>query len=137
MLNEKDCKELSKLRFENAIRTLKEADELMKSDLYKGTINRTYYAVLYSVRAVMAFDGADFKRHKSIMGHFNKEYVHKGMFPSVFGKLVGEIQKIREKNDYDDFFVASKEDAEKQLEIARFIVEEVRKCLKVKGVDVD
>ena len=119
------------------INTLKEADELMAIRLYKGTINRTYYAVLYSVRAVMTFDGTDSKKHKTIMAHFNKEYVHKGIFPSEFGKRIGEIQKIREKSDYDDFYIASKEDAEKQLETAKLVIEKVKVYLKEKNVDFE
>jgi uncharacterized protein (UPF0332 family) len=97
VLDEKDCKELSKLRFENAINTLEDANDLMALGRYKGTINRTYYAVLYSVRAVIAFDGTDSKRHKTIMAHFNKEYVHKGLFPSEFGNLLERFRRLEKR----------------------------------------
>lgn len=116
---------------------MSEAEDLFALGRYKGTINRTYYAILYSVRAVIAFDGTDFKRHKTVMSHFNKEYVHKGLFPKEFGRFTGEIQKIREKSDYDDFFIASREDAQRQLEGARIFIEKVRSYLKEKNVDMN
>ena len=42
------------------------------------------------------------------------------------------MHQTRETSDYDDFFIASKEDAETQCENAESIIEAVRKYLKEK-----
>ena len=37
---------------------------------------------------------------------------------------------VREESDYSDFYIASKEDAEKQYETAELIITEAKKYLK-------
>ena len=39
--------------------------------------NRAYYAIFYAIRAVLAIEEIDFKRHKDVLAYFNKEYVNK------------------------------------------------------------
>lgn len=56
----------------------------LNEGLYKDSINRSYYAAFYAVKAVLALSTVDFKRHKDVMGYFNKEYVAK----EVFGKVL-------------------------------------------------
>ena len=36
--------------------------------------NRAYYAIFYAIRAVLAIEEIDFKRHKDVLAYFNKEY---------------------------------------------------------------
>ena len=42
-------------------------------------------------------------------------------------------QQRREKSDYDDFYIASKEEALEQLNNAKAIIEVIRKYLEEKG----
>ena len=56
----------------------------LNEGLYKDSVNRSYYAAFYAVKAVLALSTVDFKRHKDVMGYFNKEYVAK----EVFGKVL-------------------------------------------------
>lgn len=44
-------------------------------------------------------------------------------------KIIKEASYLREKSDYDDFYIARKEEAEKQLENAMFFVCEVEKYI--------
>lgn len=41
---------------------------------YKDAINRSYYASFYAIKAVLAMEKIDFKRHKDVMAYFNKTY---------------------------------------------------------------
>ena len=41
---------------------------------------------------------------------------------------------LREESDYNDFFIASEEDANKQYESAEFIVVAIEQYLKDKGI---
>ena len=45
-------------------------------------------------------------------------------------KRLANLQRKRENSDYDDFFIASLEETEKQLESAEDIIEEIQKYLK-------
>lgn len=49
---------------QNAIDTLEAAKLCMERNYYKDTINRCYYAAFYAVKAVLALEEKDFKRHK-------------------------------------------------------------------------
>ncbi len=102
----------------------------IESKHYKDAINRSYYASFYAVKAVLAMEGTDFKRHKDVVAYFNKNYVAIEIFDKKLGRMLANLQQTRETSDYDDFFIASKEDAETQCESAECIIEAVKKFLK-------
>ena len=123
-------KDLSKYRITEADDSLKVAAHCLKEGLYKDSINRSYYAAFYAVKAVLALDTVDFKRHKDVMGYFNKEYVAKEVFPREIGRKIGTLQRVRERSDYDDFYIASKDKASEQFETAELVIREVKRYLE-------
>lgn len=64
----------------------------------------------------------DFKRHKDVIAYFNKNYVATGIFDREIGRNLARLKQKREQSDYDDFFIASKEEAQKQFDNAESIV---------------
>ena len=90
-------RDLSNYRITEADDSLKVAEHCLKEGWYKDSINRSYYAAFYAVKAVLALSTVDFKRHKDVMGYFNKEYVAKEIFPREIGRKLGALQKVREK----------------------------------------
>ncbi len=119
-------KALSKYRIQEAEDSLKVSEFCLNNELYKDSINRSYYAAFYCVKAILALTTTDFKRHKDVMAYFNKTYVATGIFPKALGKRLGKIQKIREISDYDDFFLASREQAQEQYETAQELLKSVK-----------
>lgn len=63
---------------------------------FKDTINRSYYAAFYAVKAVLAIEGVDFKRHKDVVAYFNQHYVANEIFTKALGRLLARLQKKRE-----------------------------------------
>lgn len=122
-------KNLSNYRIAEAEDSLKVAAHCLKEGLYKDSINRSYYAAFYAVKAILALSTVDFKRHKDVMGYFNKEYVAKEIFPREIGRKLGTLQRVREKSDYDDFYIASREKAKEQFQTAELVIGEVKKYL--------
>lgn len=122
-------KNLSNYRIAEAEDSLKVAAHCLKEGLYKDSINRSYYAAFYAVKAILALSTVDFKRLKDVMGYFNKEYVAKEIFPREIGRKLGTLQRVREKSDYDDFYIASREKAEEQFQTAELVIGEVKKYL--------
>ena len=129
MQYEEGAVELSKYRLETAESTYRMAELCYENGGYRDAVNRSYYAAFYALRAVLALEGTDFKRHKDVMGYFNKEYVAKEIFPREIGRKLGTLQKVREKSDYDDFYIASKEKAEEQYETAELVIDVVKEYL--------
>ena len=122
--------ELSRYRIQEAKNSLKVAEHCLKEDLYKDSINRSYYAAFYAIKAVLALGTIDFKRHKDVVAYFNKEYVATNVFPRELGKRLGMLKQLREKSDYDDFYIASKEKATEQFQTAELVIDEAKKYLE-------
>ena len=126
--------ELSRYRIQEAKNSLKVAEHCLKEDLYKDSINRSYYAAFYAIKAVLALGTIDFKRHKDVVAYFNKEYVATNVFPRELGKRLGMLKQLREKSDYDDFYIASRDQAEGQYHTAKYTIEKVEEYLKNNGI---
>lgn len=122
--------ELSKYRLQEAADTLQVARNCYEAGYYKDAINRSYYAAFYAIKAVLALGTVDFKRHKDVVAYFNKEFVAKDIFPREIGRRLSELKQLREKSDYDDFYIASREKAEAQILTANDVLEKVREYLK-------
>lgn len=123
-------KDLSKYRLQEAKDSLEVSKQCLKGGFYKDSINRSYYAAFYAIKGVLALGTIDFKRHKDVISYFTKEYVATEIFSRELGKKIGRLKQLREKSDYDDFYIASKEQAVLQLETAEQTITEVEKYLQ-------
>ena len=119
--------DLSNYRLSQAEDSIKVAQIIFDNVLYKDSINRSYYAAFYAVKAVLALEEVDFKRHKDAIGYFNKTYVATEKFSKELGRKIGMLKQLREKSDYDDFYIAGKEEAENQIKTALMMIQEVKK----------
>lgn len=129
--------DLSRYRLQEAKDSLRVAQHCFTEGFFKDSINRSYYAAFYAIKAVLALGTVDFKRHKDVMGYFNKEYVAQEIFPRELGRRLGMLKQLREKSDYDDFYIASKTQAEEQYNTAQATIEEITKYLKEKDVPLE
>ena len=117
--------DLSKYRIQESKDSLIVAENCLNDGFYKDAINRSYYSAFYAIKAILALDTVDFKRHKDVVAYFNKEYVATGIFQREIGRRLGILKQLREKSDYDDFYIASKEKAEEELETTKIILSSV------------
>ena len=100
--------DLSKYRIQESKDSLIVAENCLNDGFYKDAINRSYYSAFYAIKVILALDTVDFKRHKDVVAYFNKEYVATGIFQREIGRRLGILKQLREKSDYDDFYIASK-----------------------------
>ena len=114
---------------------LKSARALFSIEDYKGANNRAYYSIFHAINAVHAVSGKAYKRHKDAVGYFNQMYVATGKFSRECGKRLGRLKRKREVSDYDDFYVASNEEAIEQYESAEMIVKQVQDFLLENDID--
>lgn len=99
----------AKYRIEKAEETLRSAKLLYDNNDFTGANNRAYYAIFYAIRAVLALEEIDFKRHKDVIAYFNQHYISKEIFPKKIGKKIAQAQRVREDSDYDDKYEPSAE----------------------------
>lgn len=134
MDNENKEIHLCMYRINNAVDTLDTAKLCMEHKRYKDAINRCYYAAFYAVKSILALEEIDFKRHKDAVAYFNQHYVATEIFDREIGKRLGRLKRKREASDYDDFYVASFDEAKEQYESAELIVKNVQTFLKRKKI---
>ena len=121
---------LSKYRLERAEEDIKTARINIENGLYKGAVNRSYYAIFHAIRAVNVLDGFDASKHSSVIAHFNQYHVRTGDFVKGTYKIIDSAYRIREKCDYSDFFIVTKEEAQEQYEKAVEFLKRVNEFLR-------
>ena len=111
-------KDLVLYRLQTARSDVKSARILLEAGEYRGANNRAYYAIFHAINAVHAVSGKAYKRHKDAIGSFNKDYVKTEIFPREIGRKIAEAEEIRHVSDYDDFYIASREESQRQVAVA-------------------
>ncbi|MCD8230625.1 MAG: HEPN domain-containing protein [Clostridiales bacterium] len=115
--------DLVKYRLKTAKDDLRAARLLFDANEYKAANNRAYYAIFRAVNAVHAMDGKAYRRHEDAIANFNKEYVKAEIFPRKIGRKITQAEEIRHASDYDDFYIATLEEAAEQIETAEELIE--------------
>ena len=124
--------DLCKYRLEIARKDVESAKVLLGIDDFRGANNRAYYAIFHGINAIHALDGMSYKKHKDAIANFNKNYIKTEVFSREWGRKINEAEQIRHASDYDDFYIANKEEAKNQVELAEILLNELEKyCDKV------
>lgn len=119
-------------RLETAKSDIKSAEILLKAGEYRGANNRAYYGIYHAISAIHALDGNAYKRHKDALANFNKNYIRTEIFPRTLGRRIAEAEEIRHASDYDDFYIATREEAEEQINTAIELVVTIEQYIKEK-----
>lgn len=78
---------------------------------------------------MLAFDKFDSKKHSGIISYFIQHYVKTEKIEQEYGQILMSAEKIRIQSDYDDFYVASKNEAQEQISNARKFLEMIEKYI--------
>ena len=117
-------KDLAKYRLEQARECLRDAENAIGTSS-KNAANRSYYTIFHSMRAVLALERFDSKKHSGVISAFRQRYIKTGVFEPFFSDVVRNAFIVRNRCDYEDFFVVSKSEVEKQIDNARQFLEAV------------
>ena len=115
-------KDLALYRVDIAKDDLRSAKILLDADEYRGANNRAYYSIFHAINAVHALSGKSYKKHKDAIANFNKEYVKTEIFPRKIGRSIAEAEEIRHASDYDDFYIANKDEAKDLIDTAEKLI---------------
>ncbi|WP_066456625.1 HEPN domain-containing protein [Anaerotruncus rubiinfantis] len=123
-------KSLSQYRLGKAEECYLSAKELLAGGHFSDSANRSYYAIFHAIRAILALEGADFKKHSGVISYFQQRYIKTGVFDKELSVIVKRAFRIRQDSDYEDFFLVSKEDVSEQLENARLFLDVMKTYLQ-------
>lgn len=99
--------DLSQYRFRKAEEMLASARRDMEAKDYASANNRAYYAIFHAMRAVLALDGEDFKKHSAVIARFTLNYLKPEILSREYSKLISNASLIRNRSDYEDFYICS------------------------------
>lgn len=124
--------ELAKVRLERAKELLKDAEDLLTKESYRSANNRAFYAMEKSIKALLAVEKIEVATHNGGLKQFNYIFIHKGngRFTVDDYQKIARAEQIRNVSDYDDFYIASREEAKQQVGDAKYIVNKVQKYLE-------
>lgn len=126
---EGSIKELANYRLERAKEMLTASEDNLGVKQYRTSLNRSYYAIFHAMRAANSLEGYDSSKHSGVIAFFTQTFLKTEIINRGMAKIIKESSYLREKSDYDDFYIASKDEAEKQLEKAREFVSAVQEYM--------
>ena len=122
--------DLVQYRLDSAEEKLKSAKLLFDAGQYKDSIGRSYYAIFSAIRALLASKKEDYSKHSGVISFFQREYIKTGILDVKYSKYLQTAFQIRNSCDYDDFFLISRLDAEKQYERAAELTSAIKAYLE-------
>ncbi len=128
-MHKDELKDLSRYRLEKAHDMLKAARRDMDNQDYASANNRAYYCIFHAMRAVLALVQKDFKKHSAVIAQFMQSYLKTDILPRKHGALITNASLIRNRSDYEDFYVCSIEDTEKLMSGAEEFLSDVEAYL--------
>lgn len=127
--------DLSKYRLSKSVETLATAKRDLNAEDYASANNRAYYCIFHAMRAVIALDGEDYKKHSAVIARFTMNYLKPEILPRDFSKLIANASLIRNRSDYEDFYVCSIEDTRRLVSGAEEFLHSVNAYLQARYVE--
>jgi uncharacterized protein (UPF0332 family) len=116
-------------RLAQAEESLKEARILTQASLWRGAINRAYYAMFYVVLALAVIKQQPTSKHSGVLAFFDRDYVRTGIFPKELSRYLHFAFERRQNSDYGEVFTANQEEADQAIVEAEEFVEKVKDYL--------
>jgi len=116
-------------RLEQADESIEAARTLLDKKLIRPSVNRAYYAMFYSVLALLARGKKETSKHSGVIALFDRDFVKQGIFKKDYSRWLHDAFDLRQRSDYAAEYHSSPEEAEITLKNAERFVGEVKKVL--------
>jgi uncharacterized protein (UPF0332 family) len=122
-------KEVASL-IERARRYLKSSKMLLDDGDNESSLSRAYYAMFYSIEAILLTKELSFSSHRGVISAFGEHFIKTGIFQKDMGRELARAFEKRQLGDYEYTFVISKEEAEDILIKSKDFVDKIVQYLK-------
>lgn len=117
----RQLEDLLRYRMEQAFETLRESEILLGEAAFRGTINRAYYAMFYTVLALLATKQLGASKHSTVISLFDREFVKTGLFPRELSRSLHLAFDRRQIHDYGELVTLDAQIAEDALTNAKIL----------------
>lgn len=124
MINELQ-KQRIKYRLSQGRESLKEAEVLYQEALFRGAVNRAYYAMFYATLALSVLKEREISKHSGLIAFFDQEFIKTGVFPKELSKALHLAFDQRQSNDYGEVGLIEQDEARRAIVEARTFVEKI------------
>lgn len=104
---------------EKAADALSDAEFNLEYERYEAAINRAYYAIFYSISALLEAKQVATKTHQGAHSKFNEFYLKTGLLPLELNACLDVVFSLRQSGDYDLQFEPTQLEADSAIENAR------------------
>jgi uncharacterized protein (UPF0332 family) len=108
-----------------ARQSLNAAESLMKDGFIDFAASRAYYAMFYSLEALLLNRDLSFSKHSAIISAFGRDYVKTGIFDNKYHRYVLEAFDLRNMGDYGAMYAVPKEKAIELLSNAKDLIDTI------------
>ena len=128
-MSRKHVRALVAYRLEQAEEAIRSAETLLASGLHRDSVNRSYYAMFYTVLALLITKDLGTSKHQGVIATFDQEFVKKGVFPKDLSRRLHKAFERRLEADYGELVRVTTEDAGRVLGQAKEFVASIRSHL--------
>lgn len=132
-MSEDQLAALLEYRIQQANETFHEAEILFNQSAYRGTINRAYYAMFYSVLALLATKKLGTSKHSGVIGLFDREFVKTGLFTRDLSRSLRLAFDRRQTHDYGELIEIDEQIAQETLNDTKTFISAVETYLSSTG----
>jgi uncharacterized protein (UPF0332 family) len=116
---------IARYRLEKARKTLAFAESSDFSNSLESLVNRIYYAMFYSVSALLVIRNLTTAKHSGVLAYLNREFVMPGFVSVEHGRFYADMFDRRQRGDYKDFVSFEKDDVIQWLGQAKGFIQTI------------
>jgi uncharacterized protein (UPF0332 family) len=125
-----DLLALIKYRLQQADDSMKEAEVLLKEGMsLRSVMNRLYYAMFYTVLALLQEKQLGTSKHYGAISLFDREFIKSGIFDKELSKTLHRSFELRQKGDYMEQPEITKADIDEILPKTVSFINEIKQYL--------
>lgn len=114
-MTQQEKKAFSDYRINKAKETLAEVSLLLNNGYNNTAINRLYYACFYAATALLINKDVQTKTHAGVKQQLGLFFISTGIMDKALGIAYSDLFNMRQRGDYEDFIIYSKDDVMEYL----------------------
>jgi len=129
-MSDNSQQELIDYRLQQADDSVLEARTLAQVSLWRGAINRAYYAMFYATLALTVEKQQVISKHTGVIAFFDKEFIRTGIFPKELSRSLHFAFERRQNSDYGELLSENAEEVIQAIDESAKFVEKVKDYLR-------
>ena len=128
-LRDEERQTLTELYLRKSDEALNDSFLCVSQARWNASANRLYYSLFHAITALFVSDGILVRSHNGMKVEFGKKYVLTGLASEEEGKLLSQMETMRERADYDATFTASEPIIKERLEAVETMIKHIKELV--------